>query len=254
MIEPILIMSDCVSLAWAKAFKKALQANPSPPMLIQINAPEGKINECDEIRILLDGSLEDCGFSPVMTVANTIFPISIWNPNRHRQELYERYRAIWPRVKKCRSNRNGVYFQRLIAFPDFGPGEKNQLEYIINTYMGGNHRHSALQASIYAPAIDATNQRQRGFPCLQQVAFCVKDGGVTVTGFYPTQYIFEKAYGNYLGLCQLGTFIAHEIGVSLEGIRCFVNHPVAGNPRKTNLRDLEKEIGEIADRCEARNA
>jgi hypothetical protein len=80
-----------------------------------------------------------------------------------------------------------------------------------------------------------------------------KDGG-DGTGFYPTQYIFEKAYGNYLGLCQLGTFIAHEIGVSLEGIRCFVNHPVAGNPRKTNLRDLEKEIGEIADRYEARNA
>jgi hypothetical protein len=253
MIEPVLIASDCVSLAWTKAFKTALQREPIPPMLIQISTPKGKINECDEIRILLDRSLEDYGLSPVMTVANTILPVSLWNPNRPRQELYERYGAIWPQVKRSRSNRNGVYFQRLIAFPDFGPGEKNQLEYIITTYLGGNHRNSALQASIYAPTIDATNQRQRGFPCLQQVAFGVEDDGVTVTGFYPTQYLFEKAYGNYLGLCQLGTFMAHEIGASLAGIRCFVNHPVAGKPRKGDLRNLEREILDIADRHEAHN-
>ena len=34
-----------------------------------------------------------------------------------------------------------------------------------------------------------------------------------MTGFYATQYVVERAYGNYLGLCRLGEFMAHEMGL-----------------------------------------
>jgi len=238
-------------LAWARAFEQVLLPGPTKPILIQIGTLGGNIVECDEIRSRLDRSLSDRGLSSTATVANTIFPASIWNPKRPRKELYERYEAIWPRVKRCRPNRNGVYFQRLVAFPEFGAGSRNQLEYIITTYIGGNHRYSAHQASIYAPAIDATDQRQRGFPCLQQVAFRVESKELTVIGFYPTQYIFEKAYGNYLGLCRLGMFMAHEIGVTLAGLCCFVTHPVAGAAGKGALQLLGSMIKHISDRSDA---
>ena len=34
-----------------------------------------------------------------------------------------------------------------------------------------------------------------------------------MNAFYATQYIFDKAYGNYLGLAQLGAFMAREMGL-----------------------------------------
>lgn len=216
-------------------------------MLIQISTPGGNIAESGKILSLLDHSLREHALSSTNTVANTIFPASMWNPDRPRQELYERYKAVWPQIKTRRANHYGVYFQRLIGFPDFGPDEKNQLEYIIATYHRGNHRHSAHQASIFHPPKDDTDQRQRGFPCLQQVSFSINREKLTVIGMYPTQHIFEKAYGNYLGLCRLGEFMAHEVGVSLAGICCFVNHPKVGAKGKMALKRLGAETKEIAD-------
>lgn len=255
MNEPISVTSGCLSIAWARAFEQIVAPGATESLLVQISASEGEIAECDEIRLALDNGLTDRTLSSVKTVANTIFPSSLWNPVKPRQDLYERYKSIWPHVRKCPANRNGVYFQRLIGFPEFGPDEFNQLEYIISTYDNhGNHRHSAHQASIYAPGIDSTNQRQRGFPCLQQIAFSIHGGHLTVIGFYPTQHIFDKAYGNYLGLCSLGIFMAHEIGVTFCGMHCFVSHPKVGAVNKTALRPLAREITAIANRDEAGKA
>jgi len=72
------------------------------------------------------------------------------------------------------------------------------------------------------PTLDLNNARQQGFPCLQQVAFVPEPhaGTLHVIGFYPLQYIFERAYGNYLGLIQLGRFMAHEMQLSLTAMTC----------------------------------
>lgn len=255
MNEPVVITSGCLSVAWARAFEHIVGPGTTESLLVQIPASEGEIVECQEIRLALDGNLVDRSLSSINTVANTIFPRSLWNPEKPRQDLYERYKSIWRHVRKCRANRNGVYFQRLIGFPKFGRDEFNQLEYIISTYEDhDNHRHSAHQASIYAPGIDSTNQRQRGFPCLQQVAFSIHGGQLTVIGFYPTQHMLEKAYGNYVGLCNLGMFMAHEIGVSFAGMQCFVSHPKVGAAKKTAVRPFAREIKALADQHEAGNA
>lgn len=255
MNNPVAITSRCLSVAWARAFEQIVRPGTTESLLVQIPASEGKITECEEIRLALDGNLSDRSLSSISTVANTIFPRSLWNPEGPRKNLYERYKSIWPHVRKCPANRNGVYFQRLIGFPEFGPDAFNQIEYIISTYGNyGNHRHSAHQASIYAPGIDTTNQRQRGFPCLQQVAFSIDNSTLTVIGFYPTQHMFEKAYGNYVGLCNLGMFMAHEIGVSFAGMQCFVSHPKVGAAKKTAVRPFACEIKALADRYEAGNA
>jgi len=249
MVNPIVIPSHSVSIAWAEAFIRVLKPGPTPSIIVQIDASEHGVTEDEGIRSRLSQALLQRNLSSIDTVANTIFPNSLWNPGQPRQELFDRYRAIWPKVKKCRANRNGVYFQRLIAFPDFGDGETNQLDYIIRTYTGGNHRHSAHQASVYAPAIDATNQRQRGFPCLQQVAFSVEHDRLVVIGFYPTQHIFEKAYGNYLGLCRLGVFMAHELGIRFVGMQCFASHPKLGADGKDALRSLGSDIKDLISNC-----
>ena len=42
-----------------------------------------------------------------------------------------------------------------------------------------------------------------------------------MNAFYATQYMVERAYGNYLGLCRLGRFMAHELDMRLTRMTCF---------------------------------
>jgi hypothetical protein len=57
------------------------------------------------------------------------------------------------------------------------------------------------------------------FRCLQHVTFVpMHDGTLTMNAFYATQQIFRKGYGNYLGLCRLGAFMAGEMGLKLSRV------------------------------------
>ena len=79
-----------------------------------------------------------------------------------------------------------------------------------------------LQATTFDPGRDHDATAQLGFPCLQQVSFEPTGAGLVVNAFYATQQIFDKAYGNYLGLAQLGTFMAHEMDMPLARLNVMV--------------------------------
>lgn len=213
----------------------------SPLCVTAVGLDEGRPYEDADIREALDRALAAHEKLSVDTVASTIFPKSRWKPELGRGRLFERYAKMLPGIKKADPrNRNGTYFERMTAF---GPGKINQLEHIVRTYAGGNRRRSALQAVIFDPAIDHTDQPQRGFPCLQYVSFAPFDGTkLRVTGVYATQYLFEKAYGNYLGLYNLGRFMAHELGLELAHLNCIASVAKRGAPSKGSLRALAVEL------------
>jgi hypothetical protein len=245
MDSPLLIEEDNLSVAWGKAFLQVMHAGEIAPLVVVIkNLENREPPEVPSIRDTLDQALAAAGKASCHTVGNTIFPWNMWNPEVDRHELYTRYRRLLPRIRKYKGNRYGVYFDRMIAFGQDGNGEGgvNQLEHIIETWRGGNHRRTALKASIFDPHRDHTNQRQRGFPCLQEVGFARhgKDG-LAVIGFYVTQYMFERAYGNYLGLCRLGLFIAHELGLRLAKVTC-VASPAVRDGSKSGLNWLAEEV------------
>jgi thymidylate synthase len=130
--------------------------------------------------------------------------------------------------------------------PEDMPAESkpvNQLKHVIETFRNGNHRHSALQASIFDPTRDHTHNRQRGFPCLQQVAFEASDGELTVTGFYALQHHVPKAYGNYLGLCWLGRFMADRMDLRLSQVTCIASSLKLGDGyTKSGLAPLKESL------------
>ena len=249
MTKALTIEEDNLSVAWAKALFSVVEAGDLSPLTVVIRGfTGGEPKEVPGIRHLVDDALgaDEKGLL-CHAVANTIFPVSLWNPRVDRRHLYERYLRIMPRVLKCRRNRYGVYFQRLIAFGHDATyeGGINQLEHIIQTWHGGNHRRSALQAAIFDPRKDHTNQPLRGFPCLQQVAFAPQGSdGLSMTGFYATQYIFERAYGNYLGLCRLGRFMAQEMGRQLTQVSC-VASPAKRDRTKGYLQELARDVERI---------
>lgn len=81
---------------------------------------------------------------------------------------------------------------------------------------------------------------------MQHVTFApCGNNGLAVTGFYATQHLFERAYGNYLGLCNLGHFIAYELGLQLTQMTCVAGVAKIGDVNKINIKELVQKLEEI---------
>lgn len=244
--KPVYIEHHNLSIAWVQAMQAAIELTGSDigPLVVSITGfVDGKPPEDLAIRQTLDMALTKKSLATCGTVASTIFPYSMWNRARSRSELFERYLRSLPKIQKSHpQNRYGTYFGRMIAF---GDKRRNQLDCVIQTYKRGIHRRSALQISIFNPLEDQTGQPMRGFPCLQQIAFGPdhKHGELTITGFYATQYLFDRAYGNYLGLCRLGEFVAHELGLHLIRMNCIASVALRGNLSKSSGALLLDQMG-----------
>lgn len=250
--KQLVVHEENLSIAWARAFSNLTSRGVSEivPLQVTIELQRDRPVEVQSIRDALDSELRAHKLAPSETVASTIFPVSMWNSELPRDSLFERYLRTLPSIKKFPQNRNGLYFERFIAY---GERQFNQLDFIIKSRLGEsgrspNRRRSVLQAAAFQPSQDLTNQRQRGFPCLQQVNFApYGKNQLAVNGFYATQYIFQKAYGNYLGLYDLGRFVAHELGLELGQITCFTGIAELGKS-KARLARLGSRVERILKR------
>ncbi len=254
----LIIESANLSDAWAKLFLHIIEGSgkkASTVLLTWTKTGEDQAIENPIIRNALDNSLSTIGEQSIHTVANTIFPVTLWEKvqyNRHK--LYERYLVIFPRIKSlgCRKNDRGTYFQRLIAFGgDIRKGKRldqcngNQLEHIITGYLESQKKRLTMfQASIFDPHRDHTVAPRLGFPCLQHLQFVPdkEEKTLTVNAYYATQKVVEKAYGNYLGIYRLGDFMAHEMQLSLSQINVFIGVAQLGDCSKAKVADLAKEV------------
>ena len=247
MIEHYLIKEENLSHAWAKAFLKLLSPGVSEiqPLIIIIDGFEGSLPmEDSNIREAVDVSLKRTGMATCHTVANTIFPKSLWNPHIDREVLYKRYLNILERLRKCPKNKYGLYFERLI---NIGPenSKVNQIEHIINTYLGGNHRRSALLASVINPHEDHTNQRRRGFPCLQQVNFSpFGNEGLSITGMCTTQLYMNVDMVITWDYADWGIW-SPMIGLEFKQMICFTSNAKLGDISKYSVTDLAQKLKNI---------
>lgn len=130
-----------------------------------------------------------------------------------------------------------------------GPkGHENQLEFAINTYLTrGGVRRSILQIGVFDPSRDHSAAAQLGFPCLQHVTFAPTKEGLCVNAFYATQYMVERAYGNYVGVCRLGRFVAHEMKLPVVRVTFFTGIAECEMP-KNKLESLLATINSVVGR------
>lgn len=251
----IVIDEKNLSLAWAKAFLNCFSARDGliAPCAINFNVESTSEVDSQFIHTNVNNLLRQKNLSPIETVANTIFPESIWKISAgDREVFYNRYIKMWPRIKKCQANSHGVYFQRLIMYTpkvDGGCAPINQLEKVIEMWHGGTHRKSALQVTIFDPTRDLVPGPRRGFPCLQQLIFhpVGSNGkeGLILIGLYANQLLIEKAYGNYLGLYHLGKFMAGQMRVQLKSVTCIAsNLRLSESYGKGELEPLKKIVEE----------
>lgn len=219
------IENSNLSVAWGRALlaASAKGRNEIGPLTVSVTGFDGAgvFQEDEGVRTALDDVLRLANKQSVETVANTIFPASMWNSAAPRSQLFDRYRRIASRLREAsRKNQRGIYFERMISGGP--PGKDNQIEFALSTYSAQpGVRRSILQIGVFNPGLDHSAAAQLGFPCLQHVTFAPIAGGLCVNAFYATQYMLERAYGNYAGICRLGHFVAHELGLRLTRMTCF---------------------------------
>ena len=231
MIDPkarsFVVEQENLSLAWGDVFLRLLSPGVKEisPLLISITgfSIDGDLAENAGIRGRLDALLEQKGVTiDTETVAFTIFPQEYWElANKNRAEFFSLYRESFTRIQdwKPKHNKRGSYFQRLVDYEGNDAGH-NQLEWILKEYARSpGQRVSQFQATTFNPLLDHSRTAQLEFPCLQHVSFVpMHDGTLTMNAFYATQQIFRKGYGNYLGLCRLGAFMAGQMGLKLSRV------------------------------------
>jgi hypothetical protein len=226
--EPLYITDDSLSRAWARTFLHVLDhpGTAIAPLLVSVTGftADGLPQEDPGVRTAMDACLAASGKLPVEKVAWTIFPQSLWRLARgDRRRLHDLYRRALPRFQALRPalNRRGLYFERLIAYGR-GPEDGNQLEWIITAYRARSGvRQTMFQASVFDPARDHVRDARLVFPCLQHVSLVPDGNELTMNAFYATQQLFDKAYGNWLGLCHLGGFLAQEMGLAFARLNCY---------------------------------
>lgn len=248
---PVIIQSSSVSDGWGRVFLKALNDTPRSrsPVMLSIVGFEGDAPvEEAATRQAVDEALSRLDKCSVAVSAMTIFPNDLWQRRgRPSHEGFHRLcvEKLLPRLKaRDARNRLGTYFQRMMNFSGLRgeePQSVDQLGFIINLLKKSKRwpRQSALQLSCFDPVKDHTGQAVRGFPCLQQVGVS-HDGGkrIALHAFYPTQYIFDRGYGNYIGLCHLGYYIAHQAGLRFAALHCYIGEPQLGDVNKRDVAVL----------------
>jgi hypothetical protein len=231
---------------------------------------DGFPDEYSSARDLLDEVLGRRGPCTTNANANLLFPESAWKIQRHRgvsaQAFLKSYHDdLMPRLaKQDKRNHAGTYFDRMVAYPN-GSGYKNQLAELLELWQRRVRRQSAYQVSIYQPAEDLTAvpiaiyqpyedldaSPFMAFPCLDHIAFTREKDDLLVSAFYAYQFIFDRGYGNYLGLCRLGRFMAEQMGLRFAQLSCHVAAAKTGMGSKDKERLGKAELKELVARMRA---
>ncbi len=252
------IQSSSPLEAWARIFVKQMShsGDSLPATVVSICNPTHESVTPRHPLIDQLNSLLRSQSKPVVSESSAIiFPYTQWRcKNWHVEELSAWYlNDFMPRLKGVSAKHGKTYFNRLVNYTGIKQSDSgqtietvNQLAAVIKLCKDAalrrtHFRESGLQMAIFDPAKDLTASARSNFPCLHQIGLSFDStGALQLSAFYPTQFVVERALGNYVGLCQLGLFIAAELGISFAEFTCFVATPKRGSFNKTDLRDLEK--------------
>ena len=246
-MSELLAPAASVSEAWLLSLERTAEASHGRAVHVVSTVTEPG-TEIGSIRQVLDEALDMAGAQSVDTVAETIFPASLypdpgvdWSPDlpgeacasldAAAEALYDAYTGMLPLLRTVNANKSGTYFSRMISWPGKEAGGVNQLAARIKRLRGehiaGRRTHNALDMDLAADALAdqddlrglqvyaATDRRIRSFPCLTHVDLTLHRGRLHATAVYRHQYLIDKAYGNLLGLSWLMQFLCQQSGHAL---------------------------------------
>lgn len=233
-----------LSEAWLLGLERVAAA-PDGRLVHLVSTVTEPGSEIASVRHVLEACLETAGKYSIDTVAETIFPSSLysdpgfdWTPGIEAEKqkeldaaaeaLYSSYCEMLPLLLTAAGNNRGTYFGRMVSWPGKSAGGPNQLadrvKALRSEHRVGHQRNNTLDMDIAADSEQplrgvqiyaATDRRRRGFPCLTHVDLTLHDGRLHCLAVYRHQYFIEKAYGNMLGLSAMLQFLCQQSGYAM---------------------------------------
>ena len=206
----------------------------------------------------VDNFLRDHHHNALSSVANTIFPKSLYE--RHGPDaFYDVYRdRVLPRIKTMTRDW-GRYFERLTMWKKI---EGNQVRVInplddlvqfMQSQMRSNRTYrNVYEMTVYDPTRDARKVSNR--QCLSFLSFkLTHEKKVNLTVMYRNHAYVSRGLGNFIGLGRLLAFVAHESGTGLGSLTCISTHAEidCGTKRRDSsvMGWTRSEANALLDRC-----
>jgi hypothetical protein len=260
-----------VSEAWLLSVERTAGADGGRAVHVISTVTEPG-TEVGSVRRILNDALDGAGAQSVDTVAETIFPASLYSdpgvkwsvdlPPAQRcaldaaaYALYDAYAGMLPLLRTVNANKSGTYFSRMITWPGKEAGGVNQLaarvEHLRAQHIAGIRTNNTLDIEIAADALGddqdlrglqvyaPTDRRTRGFPCLTHIDLTLYRGRLHMTAVYRHQYLIDKAYGNLLGLSWLMQFLCQQTGHELGEL--VVHATLADTQNRAQALSLARE-------------
>ncbi|WP_459548558.1 thymidylate synthase family protein [Nocardia sp. X0981] len=250
--------------AWLQAAQALARARGRTLVNLAVSIAD-PLREDLGIRRVLEESLADLArgngvkrpptLHSVHTVANTIFPISMYNPGHPgaAAEFFDRAQRVGD-LHERRRNEWGTYFGRLVSYPRADGSKVNQLEKFLDVLAEGKTWSDRYEAPLTFPGestelvgdaltadalvIGPQDRRIRGNPCLAHLSFTVLDGAIHLTALYRRHHYIARAYGNFLGLARLLNFLARESGREVGAMMIVGTHADLEMGTTAHNRDL----------------
>jgi len=248
MNKPIVICENSFQIAWARAIKELSDRGWDVwNVVVQIDHPELFDNGNN---ILLENFAKRNGLISQKYVANTIFPQTFFSNGISRTKLYKKYWRFFNRPRKEPRHRWGTYFGRMIEYP-VPNGSIDQLGIIIDNIRTRPKNYGSSYA-IVIPCPHKDLKKIRGAPCLNYITIQTENAAepnstkiINMLAVYRNHNFTERAYGNYLGLCDLMKYITNETNSQIGTLTCISSHAYVPS-YNTELLQLANTILGIA--------
>jgi hypothetical protein len=196
---------------------------------------------------------------PINTVATTIFPGSDYL-HGGSQAVYEEFPKTFDKIREGW----GTYAMRLLtkSLPAAdGKSLQSPLKQLVSKMK--RQRETSRMRSVYEASLienddvltdipiyralsDAKHIRGRYLPCLSHLSFkLLPNDTVVLTAIYRYHYYVQRALGNLLGLAQLLSFVASEVGVEPGPLICHSTYATLD----TDSGWTAMEVRQLIDEC-----
>lgn len=225
MDKPVLVVRESFQEAWIDVAKILCERGWNiQNLMVSIQKPEMLDNALHESFVAF---ADNNDLIKPKDVAYTIFPHKLYDHCGNATKLFSQYNkpnGMYDRLRKRPHRGWGTYFRRMTHYKTFDIIQ-NQLDNIIKAI---NDRDRVCKAA-YTIVIEhpgGETVRPLGAPCLNYLAVQLDPDTqkMGLLAVYRNHDFFERAYGNYWGLCNLLKFMARETHFEPGALTCVSSH------------------------------
>lgn len=249
MYIPIPPQASCAR-AWVAAASAIASDVDAYNVVIDVDGPVTLNKDDNRVITLVDSFLREREQNPIITVANTIFPLALYQ-EFGAPAFYDEYLKMYDRLTSTKQW--GRYFERMIRHRTLDGTNYRPLADLIDKLTeqrkSGKCWKATHELAVYDPLLD--RRYLRGGQCLSFLSFKRHpERGLMLTAMYRNHAYVTRCLGNLIGLGRLQAFVAKEAGMDVGPLTCISTHAEMDTGKGWGIKDARKLVTDAAELLE----